>query len=138
MANQTAHRDYKRQDGKSIAYKAAAVGPLYIGSLIALNAAGYAKKAADTAAEKFVGVLRYAVDNSAGAAGDKDAIVWAEGAVELAFSGTATIADVGKQVYAVDDQTVALAATTTNDVLVGRITEVVSAGVVRVKITPEV
>ncbi len=138
MANQTANRDYKRQDSVSVAYKAAAVGPLYIGSLISLNTSGYAKKASDTASEKFVGVLHEKVDNSAGAAGDKDALVYAEGAFEFAFSGTASQADVGKQVYVVDDQTVGLAATTTNDVLVGRITEVVSPGVVRVKITPEV
>lgn len=138
MANQTAHRDYKRQQSESVAYKAAAVGPLYIGSMINLNTSGYAKKASDTASELFVGVLREKVDNSAGAAGDKDAIVYTEGAFEFAFSGTAAQVDVGKKVYVVDDQTVALAATTTNDVLVGRITEVVSAGVVRVKITPEV
>lgn len=137
MANQTTNRDYKRQQAESLPYKAAAV-KAYIGELISLNASGYGKQAGDVAGEKFVGVCRQDVDNSAGAAGDKDIIVWATGAMEFAFSGTAAQADVGKQVYAVDSQTVALAATTLNDVLVGRITEVVSASVVRVKITPEV
>ncbi len=135
MANQTVNRDYKRQQADSVAYKAAAVS-LLEGEIVALNAAGYAKKGGDTAAEKFVGVCRTAADNSAGAAGDLDAICWERGAFEFAFSGTAAQADVGKQVYIVDSQTVALAATTTNDVLVGRITEVVSASVVRVAITP--
>jgi hypothetical protein len=137
MANQTANRDYKRQQAQSLPYKAAAVD-LFIGSLVSLNASGFAKGGADTAGEKFVGVLREQLKNSTGAAGAVDAIVWTEGAFEFAFSGTAVQANVGLPVYLVDNQTVALAATTTNDILVGRITEFVSANVVRVKITPEV
>lgn len=135
MANQTTDRDYKRQQAQSLPYKQAAVD-LFVGEIVSLNTSGYAKKGSDTVSERFVGVARARSLNSAGAAGAVDAIVWAEGAFEFAFSGTASQADVGKQVYIVDSQTVALAATTTNDVLVGRITEVVSANVVRVSITP--
>lgn len=135
MANQTADRDYKRQQAKRLPYKVAAVD-LWLGELVSLNTSGFAKKGADTASEKFVGVASERVGNSTGAAGAKDVFVWAEGAYEFAFSGTAVQADTGKQVYLVDSQTVALVATTTNDILVGRITEVVSANVVRVAITP--
>lgn len=135
MANQTTDRDYKRQQGVSLPYKQAAVD-LFVGELVSLNTSGYAKKASDTASEKVVGVCRQRSLNSAGAAGAVDAICWTEGTFEFAFSGTAVQANVGLQVYAVDSQTVALAATTTNDLLVGRITEVVSANVVRVAITP--
>lgn len=135
MADLTAPKNYRRQEGEKGPYKQAAV-KLFQGALVSLNTSGFAKKAADTASEIFVGVMEETVDNSAGAAGDKDAIVWKTGEFDMAFSGTATQADVGKKVYAVDDQTVALAATTTNDVLVGRITEFISASKVRVAISP--
>lgn len=136
MANATANRDEARQQGESRAYKAAAVR-LYEGTLISLNTSGYATNASDTANEKFVGVARKEVDNSAGAAGDKDVLVWASGVVEVAAGWSAAQGDVGKQVYASDNQTVNLAANLTNDVLVGRIVEVVSASKVRVAITPD-
>jgi hypothetical protein len=137
MANLTAGRNYRRQEGKTRPYKVAASTKLYGGSSVSLNAAGFAKLGADTASEKFVGVARDLADNSTGANGDKDVVVWANGVFDFAFSGTAVQANVGLPVYLVDDNTVALAATTTNDLLVGRIVEFISASKVRVAITPD-
>lgn len=136
MANATVNRDEARQQGQSRAYKAAAAH-LYSGQLVALNTSGYATNPADTSGFKFVGVLRSEVDNSGGAAGDKDAVVWATGVVECVANWSAAQADCGKQVAAVDNQTVDLLANLTNDVIVGRIVEVVSASKVRVAITPD-
>ena len=135
MADVTAAREDLRQDGILTLYKMNNV-TLYKGTLASLDADGYLKKASDTAGEKFVGVVFETVDNSTGSDGDASARVWQTGTFEFAFSGTATQADVGKAVYAVDNNTVALAATTTNDVPVGFITEFVSASKVRVAITP--
>ena len=47
----------------------------------------------------------------------------------FATSGTIVAADIGKTVYLVDNQTVALAGDVTPDIAVGEIVEVVSAGV---------
>ena len=132
----TVDTDYKRQEGRSRAYKAGAV-KIPEGALVALNTSGFAVNAADTVNFVFAGVCRKAVDNSAGAAGDLDCIVWAEGIVEMDFSGAAVQANVGQKAFMVDNHTVALAATTTNDVLVGRIVEVISASVVRVVLAPD-
>lgn len=137
MADATAAREDLRQDGVLTQYKLAAV-KLYKGTLVSLNTSGYAKKGADVASEIFVGVAFETVDNSGGAAGDKSIRVWQEGTFEFLTSETAAITDIGKKVYIVDNQTVAFVGTTTNDVLVGKITEFVSASKVRVAITPHV
>lgn len=137
MANLTVGRNYRRQQGITRPYKMAASTKLYGGSSVSLNTAGFAKLGADTASEKFVGVARDTVDNTTGANGDKDVIVWTSGVFDFNFSGTAVQANVGVKCYLVDDNTVALVATTTNDLLVGTITEFLSASKVRVAITPD-
>jgi hypothetical protein len=135
MANLTADREDLRQDGILVQYPVSNV-KLFKGSIVAVNTSGYAVKGVDTASFFLAGVAYEQVDNSAGSAGDKKIRVWRKGIFEFNFSGTASQADVGKSVYMVDDNTVALAATTTNDVLVGRITEFVTASKVRVEISP--
>jgi hypothetical protein len=135
MANLTADREDQRQDGIILSVPLSNV-KVYKGSLLAFNTSGYAVKAADTASFNLAGIAFEQVDNSAGSAGDKEVRVWRTGVFELNFSGTASQADVGKAVYMVDDNTVALAATTTNDVLVGRIVQFVTASKVRVEISP--
>jgi hypothetical protein len=130
MADLTAAKDDSRQNGELVAVALAAV-KVFKGANINFNTSGYAKKAADTASEVFAGVAVETVDNSAGAAGDKVVRVWRRGVSSMACSG-ATQAWVGQKVYAVDDNVVALAATTTNDVLVGTVVGFVSATEVRV------
>ncbi len=134
MADATAARDVKRADGDLITVPVDDGDTIYAGTLVMVNTAGFAVKGADTASNLFVGVAADTVNNASGADGDKKVAVYTEGTFEFAFSGTAAQADVGKSVYAVDNQTVALAATTTNDVLVGKIVEFIDASTVRVKI----
>lgn len=134
MSNLTADRDALRQDGHIISMPLAAV-KVFKGSLLANNTSGYVTKAADTASFTLAGIAYEQVDNSAGAAGDKNVRVERRGVFELNFSGTATQATVGLPVYMVDDNTVALAATTTNDVMVGRVVSFVSATKVRVELS---
>jgi len=106
---------------------------LYAGSMVSTDATGYAVKSGDVASEFFQGVAQEQVAN-AGADGAKRIEVRSNGIHYFVTSGL-TIADIGKQVYAVDNQTVALAATTTNDVLVGVIVDFVSATEVGVNIS---
>ncbi len=136
MANLTAPRAMQRGDGIIRPYRVGAVD-IFAGALVNLvSATGYAKKAGDNVGEKFLGVADKSAKNSTGAAGAKKVRVWSRGVFPFACSG-ANQTWVGQKVYAVDDQTVALAATTTNDVLVGVVTELVSATQVFVSLTPD-
>jgi len=128
-----AKKSVDRQDGDILSFKQAAV-KIWEGSLVSVNAAGYVTSATDTASEVVVGVADETVDNSAGSAGDKSIKVRRTGVYNFVFGGTATIADVNTLVYAVDNQTVDLVGVTTNDILVGRIVEFVTATKVRVDI----
>lgn len=62
------------------------------------------------AGDKFVGIACVQVDNSAGAAGDLVCEVEVGAIVVLAVTGVTGITDVGKLVYASDDQTATLTA----------------------------
>lgn len=136
MSNITVRKDVRRQEGNILSYPVAASTKLIEGALVALNTSGLLVNAADTSGFKFVGVLDETADNSAGSAGDVRGKVWTYGVIDVVAGFSAAAGDCGKQVYIVDNQTVDLAAVTTNDVLVGRIVEVVSASKLRVAITP--
>lgn len=107
---------------------------IYEGALVAVNAAGYAVNAGDDASAVVVGVADTTALNASGAAGDKEVHVRRSGVFTFVAGFSAAQADVNTLCYAVDNQTVALAATTTNDVVVGRILEVLSSSKVRVDI----
>mgnify|MGYP000514625880 CR=1 FL=1 len=132
----TARKDVRRQEAVILPFPIAATTKIVEGALVNVNAAGYAVNATDTTGERCVGVASQETDNTAGAAGDADAIVWTGGAIDVTTSFSATIANVGDKVYVVDNQTVDLAAVTTNDVLVGVIVAVLSTSKVRVILTP--
>jgi hypothetical protein len=100
---------------------------VYKHALVCCDANGYLVPASDTAALTHVqGISVQHYDNAGGSSGDLDARVMSGIGVNLACTG-ASQAWVGRDVYAVDDQTVALAATTTNVRLVGRVLRVISA-----------
>lgn len=135
MADATAARDVKRSPGDLITVPVDDGDTIYAGTIVMVNTAGYAVKGADTASCVFVGVAADTVNNASGSDGDKKVACYTEGTFEFAFSGTADQASVGKACYIVDNQTVALAATTSNDVLVGKIVEFIDASTVRVKVS---
>lgn len=128
-----AKKSVDRQNGEVYSFKQGAE-KIWEGALVMVNAAGYAVNATDTAGGVIAGIADETVDNSAGSVGDKSIKLRRKGIFEFVFGGTATIADVNTLVYVVDNQTVDLAAATTNDVLVGRIVEFVTATKVRVDI----
>ena len=132
-----AKKSTDRQNGDVLSFKQGAE-KIWEGALVSVNAAGYAVNATDAANDVFVGVAEETVDNSAGSAGDKSIKVRRNGVYTMVFGGTATIADVNTLVYVSDNQTVNLAGALTNDVLVGRIVELVTATKVRVDIRDRV
>lgn len=138
MAVLTAARGIQRGDGRIRPYKVAATTDILAGAIVTIDTTSrLAKNGTDSATEKFVGIADKTVRNLTGAAAAKTVRVWAEGVIDFACTG-ASQTWVGQKVYIVDNQTVALAATTTNDVLVGIVTEVASATRVFVAITPDV
>jgi len=127
-----ARKNTKRRDGIVYPFKVAASTTIYEGALVSTNAAGYLVNATDAASDVVVGVADETVVNVA--AGAKKCNVLRTGVFQFTYAGTATIADVNTLVYVVDNQTVDLAADMTNDVLVGRIVDVIDATTVAVDI----
>lgn len=122
-----------RQDGLVYPFKMG-VEKIYEGALVAINAAGYAVNAGDDASTVVVGVADETVDNSGGSNGDKDIQVRRTGVFTFNTAYSAAQTDVNNIAMASDNQTVDLAANTTNDIPVGRIVEVLSSSKVRVDI----
>lgn len=101
---------------------------IYEGAAVGDNGSGYARPL--VAGDPFRGFAVDKVDNSAGAAGAALVEVKHEGRVQLSVA-SAAITDVGKPVYASDDDTFVLTATSNS--FVGRIVRFISTGVVVVE-----
>ena len=109
---------------------------IYAGAIVCLNADGYAVPGSDTAGLKMAGIAREKADNSAGADGAVSVILRRQGIFKMTFSAAITQAAVGADACIVDDQTVALAATTTNDIVAGEIVELIDSTHAWVDIKP--
>lgn len=101
--------------------------------LVFRNSAGYAVNIVASGANPLLGLAAKEADNTAGAAGDIKVELWTEGVFTLGFAGaTLTIADVGKKVFATDNDTLSL--TSTSRTPVGVLREVLTATSGRVAI----
>lgn len=109
------NRIYEHQDDKN-AFPVAAEIKIYEGSLLSKSADGYAQPL--VAGEEIAGFSLDNVDNTQGSDGEKMVNVKAQGKVSLFISGL-TAADVGKKVYASDDNTFTL--TETGNSTVGKV-----------------
>ena len=98
---------------------------IFKGAIVMSNASGFLAPAAALLDAKMAGMAYEKVDNSNGSAGDVNCKLLREGLFELAGSGFSQ-ADIGKTVYASDDQTVSTTQGT-NEIAVGKIAQVVSA-----------
>ncbi|TAN59652.1 hypothetical protein EPN18_10140 [bacterium] len=108
----TEDRDTSMREGVFHSFGAGANSKIFAGSIGAVNAAGYAVPASDTAGLRVVGRVDSRVDNTGGADGALT-VVMREGVFKFAGSGL-TSADVGKQCYVVDDQTISVSSTVNN------------------------
>ena len=132
MAALTEPRETARRDGVLLsAGMDKDIQTIYRGSLVNLDAGGYAVSAADTAGHQFAGVayetkqIETADDND----GDTQVRLFRKGLFLFDTSETLDIStDIGAEVCVVDDHTVAFSGTTTNDIKCGRIVAVESAG----------
>lgn len=106
------------REGIELDFPVAADTKIYAGSMVCVDADGYAVPAADTSGYLFLGVALEQVDNSAGADGAKNVRVRRTGVFEF-DAASITQAMIGDPMYAVDDQTFDDAAGPTNDIKVG-------------------
>lgn len=105
MASLTQAYEAFERPGLVMAYKASNA-KIYKGALVGVNSSGYAVKMDHaTAGLKFVGVANETVDNSAGSAGERTVNVTKSGSFVMkpASGFSPTIADLGKEAYAVSD-----------------------------------
>jgi hypothetical protein len=96
---------------------------IYEGAAVGDNASGYARPL--VSGDNFLGFAQRKVDNSAGAAGDLYVKVIRKGQIQLSVTSVA-ITDVGRPVYASDDNAFALAGIGT---FIGYVSRYVSSGV---------
>lgn len=122
------------QPGELLSVLVKASTKIFKGTAVCVDATGYAVPGADTAALIFVGWAYEQADNSSGADGAKAVRVRTSDVLPMISSG-ADQSWVGSLAMLVDDQTVALAITTTNDIQCGVIVRVNSATEVEVKAT---
>lgn len=105
---------------------------IYAGSQVAINAAGYAVPAADTAGLRVLGRAEQTVDNSAGANGDESVPV-TKGVFRYdnaAGADAIVDADIGASAYVYDDQTVGKnTATIANAIVSGTVDSIDAGGV---------
>lgn len=115
------HTPFK--DGQLFAVPVAAATELFGGHIVAVNAAGFAVAGSATAANTTLGICDGWVDNSSGTAGDADVLVRRGKAWFLANSTAdpVTQAQVGKDCFVVDSQTVAKTSDTNARPVAGKV-----------------
>ena len=128
MAALTSDRNTEYSLGDLLAIPVAADAHVYAGSLVAVDAAGYAVPAADTAGIVLAGVATAEADNTDGAAGAVSTVVRRRGRYLLDSASALDASARGARVYVADDHSVAVAGDATNDVPAGVIDLVVGAG----------
>ena len=135
MAALTDNIEIIEKDPRQLALPVVAADIIYRGAMVMHNAAGFAAPAVAEAGAVFAGIAGEKADNSAGAAGDINVIISNDGIHLLNGTGFAQ-ANVGSLVYASDDQTISTTQGS-NEQLVGRIEQFVSATQVYVDIKPK-
>ena len=122
----TANARITRRDSDKGSIPVAATKVLPANGLVFRTDTGFATDVIASGANPFMGIAEKMADNSAGAAGDINVEVWREGQFLLPFTGaTLTQADIGKNVYATDNNVLTL--TEENRSFVGVMTEFVTA-----------
>jgi len=131
MAAATEPRMTKEREGAIYVRGVAGAVKIFEGTLVALSATGYAQPGATSTTLIADGMACETVDNLAGAAGVKT-IKIKKGEFYFANSAAGdliTRAEIGDQVYIVDDQTVAKTSGGATRTIAGKVTDVDAKGV---------
>lgn len=130
----TANQLIKMQDGDKVSIPVAASTRIYQGTLVFINASGYADDDTATGVNAFAGIAVAEADNSSGSNGDIEVEVLVEGDFELTGTGFAQT-DVGMPIYADDNYACVLSLGSTS-VRIGTIVRYVSSTKHIVRIAP--
>ena len=129
----TADTDRSYKKGGITRYPVKGSTTIYKGSgVMVISGTGYAIPAADTSSGISLGVAIESCDNSSGSDGDKYVRVRKDGKHSFTCTG-ATVADIGKDVYASDDTTVLMTGQS-HDVWVGKIDGYITSNTVWIDI----
>jgi hypothetical protein len=120
------------REGLIVAYPVKANARIWKGALVCVDNTGYLVPASDTANLRFVGVAFESVDNTGGASGAKRCRVVKRGTFVYNRIGSFTQADIGTTARAVSDNEVAK--TSTNNIVVGTVVELLDGSRVRIRI----
>lgn len=120
------------REGLIVAYPVKANARIWKGALVCVDSTGYLVPASDTANLRFVGVAFESVDNTGGANGAKRCRVVKRGTFIYNRIGSFTQADIGTTARAVTDNEVAK--TSTNNIVVGTVVELLDGNRVRIRI----
>lgn len=128
----TANRDVDHYiDQEMRSFQVAASEHIYKGAFVGLSSSGHGRALA--AGDAFVGVAFEEIDNSGGSAGDLSARVYTLGDFGHALSG-ATVADIGRGVFASADDTLTFSGA--GNSYVGVVQDVVANGEIILRIDP--
>ena len=119
MTALTEDKAIERQDGVTLPFEMAGSEKVFGGALCCVNAAGYALEGSDTSGLIFQGIATEQVDNSNGSNGDLDITLRRRGLIKAIMGTAITIANVGDNVFLVDDQTVDLTGNVSNNIFCG-------------------
>ncbi|ESQ78505.1 hypothetical protein [Asticcacaulis sp. YBE204] len=123
MAAATKERKTDIRDGGYLKPPMAAGVKIYKGTVVVRTSAGYARPGRTSTTDKVLGIAQETVDNTSGSNGDKRITV-RKTVANLGNSASAdalTIADIGNEVYLVDDQTVAKTSDTNARIVAGKL-----------------
>ena len=130
----TANQVIKVQEGDRRSYPVEEATRIYQGTLVYVNAAGYACDVTATGVNAFVGIAVAEADNTSGADGAIEVEVYTEGDFEL--TGTFnSITDVGMPAYGDDNYAVVVALGATS-VRIGRVVRFISTTKAIIAIKP--
>jgi hypothetical protein len=111
---------------------------IFAGANVCFNAAGFLVPGADAAGLIFAGVSRSSIDNSLGQDGDQSAVARRRGLVKMELATAITQANVGDNVFLVDDRLVDLAGNVTHDIFCGNIAQFIDTTHAMVDIEPAI
>ncbi len=138
MAVLAADKKVEYTQGQELGFPVINADIIYAGALVSVNAAGYALPGSDAAGQIFQGVAMNAQDNSSGAAGDKTVTLLRRGLFKMTLGTAITQANVGDNVFLVDDQTVDVTAQVANKIFVGIIASYIDSTHAWVDIEPAI
>ncbi len=119
MTELSEDKQIEYREGVELEFEMAASEKVFGGALACVNVAGYCLEGSDTSGLIFQGLATEQVDNADGSNGDLSIVLRRRGLFKVILDTAITIANVGDNVFLVDDQTVDLTANVTHNIFCG-------------------